>query len=333
MANFIDIIFRVDSKALGASKKQFAAVREQGEKLRGLGMAITAGITLPIVAGGIALNKFGADAKKTVDEAAKMMQEANLSGDPTKIKEAAEANRAISMTTRDAANSYAQLQQAMAPVNAEMQKFQAEALKVMVPLLKEAVPLLTSMAKGATDLVKGFAALPQPSKDALIAVGAFGMALGPVVTLVGQAKWMMGTLGQQFPLLAKGITSVVFPLVAWAVAIKTLIELFKMDEWRQGLAALRGQVTLAVTGDKVAAAQSALAGYKELGGGAAGSGDTGEMVRGILGGGTAQQQGGNGVTINYAPQSLISTGTPAETQQAVRTLQQLLPQTAQTGRR
>jgi hypothetical protein len=333
MANNIAITITVDDKQLAATKKHFAEMREQGEKLRGLGMAISAGITLPIVAGGVALVKFGADAKKTVDEASAAMREANLSGDPAKIAEAAAANRAISIATRESANAYGDLQRAMEPVNAAVQKFQAEALTALVPLLKEATPMLTTLAKGATDLVRGFVALPAPAKDVILAVGGLAVALGPAVTLLGQAKWMMGTIGLMAPGLAAGITTIVGPVAALALAVYSLIKLFEMDEFKKGMAVLRGQVTLAVTGDKVAAAQSALAGYKELGGGAAGSGDTGAMVRGMLGGGTPQQQGSNGVTINYAPQSLISTGTPAETQQAVRTLQQLLPQTAQTGRR
>jgi hypothetical protein len=184
----------------------------------------------------------------------------------------------------------------------------------------------------ADRLLTIFQDMPQPLQDTVLILGAVGGSglLGQMANLAiiagqlaqaGGVGTVLTGMGTGARALGAGIWTAIGPISGLIIAISALAQLVNSEFGQSGITAAkqllamgRGAVTGAFQGEAAGAASFQRA-QQELG-----------LVSGAGG------SGGN-VVINYTPQSLISTGTPAETQQAVRTLQQLLPQTAQTGRR
>ncbi len=165
-----------------ALKKVNVNLKEMGEKVSQLGMRMGAAFTLPIVGAALALNKFGAESAKAFDEAA---------GDLSKL----------SPEVIKAAEAYKQMQAALAPVNAEMQKTQATLLQALVPVIQQLAPLLIQAAQWVSNMAVQFAALPVPVQNFVVTGLAIVAATPLIITAVGQIISTIGILKDLFVVL------------------------------------------------------------------------------------------------------------------------------------
>lgn len=201
-------------------KKATVNLKEMGEKVSQLGMRISAAFTVPIIGAGMALNKFGQDSVKAVNDAA---------GDLSKL----------SPEVIKAAEAYKQMQAALAPVNVELDKTKATLLQALVPVIQQLAPMLVQMAQSISNLAMQFAALPVSTQNFIISAIALVAAVGPMVLIIGQVISTVGLLKELFvtlPAVIGGISTaakglgVVFgaisaPVIALTAAIAALIYL------------------------------------------------------------------------------------------------------------
>ncbi len=220
-------------------KKINVNLKEMGEKVGQLGMRMSAAFTLPLVGMGMALNKFGSESTKAVDEVRKSLDEAMKAGDPAKIAEAQAAYNALSPEVLRAADAYKQMQAALAPVNAELEKTKATLLTALVPVIQTLAPLLIQAAQGLANMAVQFAALPVPVQNFIIGGLALVAAIGPMIVIVGQLVSTIGILKElmvSLPMVLGGVTKAagmmgtVFgvaagPVLALGAAIAALIYL------------------------------------------------------------------------------------------------------------
>jgi hypothetical protein len=153
-------------------KKVNVNLKEMGEKVSQLGMRMGAAFTLPLVGLGMALNKFGSESSKAVDEVRKSLDEAMKSGDPARIQEAQSAYAALAPNVIKAADAYKQMQAALKPVNDAMDKAKATMLQALIPVLIQLTPLIVNFANGIANLADQFMALPDWAKTAVIGLVA-----------------------------------------------------------------------------------------------------------------------------------------------------------------
>jgi hypothetical protein len=325
MANEIKIVVTSEDKTkLDAITKKFGAMREMGEKVSAIGMRMSAAFTAPVLGLGALLTKTGADAAATIAELDKALADAIKSKDADAIKAAKAALAAVTPAVREAAAAYGQLQAAIAPIKAEFDKIIAQLMTALVPLLKELTPVIMDIVKQIGGMVKAFAALDTPQKENILKWVLFGMALGPVIVLVGQMIWMVGTLGTLLPGLAAGIWAVVAPLVAVAAAIYAIIQLFQMEEMKQLIALTSGGMVETFTGSAAKGNATTKKAYAEMGGG--GNKQIGDTIRGLVSAPSGGVSGGNTTVINYAP--LITT---ADAYAAIQALKPIVEQINRQG--
>jgi hypothetical protein len=316
-------------------KKVNVNLKEMGEKVGQLGMRMSAAFTLPLVGAGMALNKFGSEAVKTVDDIQKQLNDAMASGDPLKITEAQAAYKTLSPEVIKAADAYRQMQAALAPVNAELEKTKATMLTALVPVIQTLAPLLIQAAQGLSNMAMQFAALPVPMQNFIIGGLAFIAAVGPMIVIVGQLVSTIGILKElmvSLPMVLGGVTKAagmmgtVFgvaagPVLALAAAIGALIYLINSGAAARAWTTLQQLVGIGlyktgiISGDQFIqnSQKMGLNGTKANGGGVSAFGSylVGERGPEILNMGsrggsiTPNHQlagaGGGGVTIIYSP--------------------------------
>lgn len=173
-------------------KRATVNLKEMGEKVSQLGMRFGAAFTLPLIGAGMALNKFGSEAVKTVKETQDALNEAIAGGDGQKIAEARQAYAALSPEVLRAAEAYKQMQTAIQPAMAAIDGVKVQLLEVMARVLKDMSPYITMAAEGFAKLVNQFINLPVPTQNFILGMLGFVAAAPIVITAVGQ---VIGTIG------------------------------------------------------------------------------------------------------------------------------------------
>jgi hypothetical protein len=210
------------------------------------------------------------------------------------------------------------LQASLKPIQDAFAGITAELAEALIPVIKDLTPAILGIAKSIGDVVKAFAALDVGQKESILKWVLFAASLGPVLFLVGQAIWFLGTLGSLMPGLAAAVWTAVAPVAALAAAFFALWKLFEMKEFKTVLAMAMSGSVLLTTGkrdlaDAVFIDQSKKMGL--LGGGGEEMNSTGNFIRGLVTAPSAGISGGNTV-INYQP--FISTANQNEAIQALK---------------
>lgn len=249
--NDINININAKDNASGKVKKVTLNLRELGEKVRRLGTFMTASITLPLVGGLALLGRAGSDAAKQVNGLQQELKDAIAAGDVDKVAALNKQMAELPENVRRSARAWNDIQAALKPANDALNEAKTILLEALVSVLRDLAPVITGAANSIRDLAKWFSDLSPAAKNAVLGVVAFAAAIGPIVAIVGQVVWVIGTLqgiltsvGLVGPTAAGGIAAVTTalkgaaamagPIAALAAAIGLLLvvlDKFGPDAW------------------------------------------------------------------------------------------------------